>query len=268
VGQTFFALFVAVAIITAQDISDISVQASQAMREGRFEEAERIYRQLVKQYPKNAGWHGNLGLALHSQNRFWDAVEALEKSLQLRRSPGLSVVLGIDYLKLNEPCKAIAPLGRTDRIEVLADAYYACKRYPEAAHLYSKLGKRRMAARAWWQARDYAQAQPMYETLAEQHRDEPEFAWEYGDTLLRTEGAEAAIVWLERSATLPQGRASLGRAYVEAGRFAEAIPHLEASVKIDPDLLVPLSRAYKATGRSTEADRALQEYRKRQSGRH
>src|SRR5215208_4536978 len=93
VGQTFFALFVAVAIITAQDISDISVQASRAIREGRFEEAERIYRQLVKQYPNNAGWHGNLGLALHSQNRFRDAVEALEKSLQFRPSPGLSVVL-------------------------------------------------------------------------------------------------------------------------------------------------------------------------------
>jgi tetratricopeptide (TPR) repeat protein len=267
VGQTAFAIFAAAAVITAQDLSDISQQASRAMREGRFEEAERIYRQLVQKYPKNAGWHGNLGLALHSQNRFRDAVEALERSVRLRPSAGLSAVLGIDYLKLNEPCNAIAPLERTDRVEALADAYYACRRYPEAARLYSKLRKPRHAARAWWQARDYAQALPLYETLAPQVDDEPEFAWEYGDTLLRAQGVEAAIPWLERSAVLPQGRAALGKAYAEAGRFAEAIPHLEASVDLDRDLLLPLSRAYKATGRAADADRTLQEYRKHLSGR-
>jgi hypothetical protein len=78
------------------------------------------------------------------------------------------------------------------------------------------------------------------------------------------EGAQAAIPWLERASSTVEGRAALGKAYAEAGRFLEAIPHLEEAVKADSDLLLPLSRAYKATGRAAEADRALSEYRKRQ----
>ena len=259
-GRIFLILFAA-ALTFAQDVSQ---QAAQAMRAGRYAEAERLYRQLVRQDPKNHGWHANLGLALHSQKNYREAAEAIERSLKLKPSPGLSLVLGIDYLKLNEPCKAIAPLEQTDRMEALADAYYGCQRYPEAARLYTKRNDLRSAARAWWQARDYAQAKPLYNQLAAQHQAEPEFAWEYGDMLLRTDGAQAAIPWLERSANLVEGRAALGKAYAEAGRFADAIPYLEASVKADPDLLLPLSRAYKATGRAAEADRALGEYRKRQ----
>jgi tetratricopeptide (TPR) repeat protein len=204
---------------------------------------------------------------LHSQGKYREAAEAIERSLRLKPSPGLSAVLGVDYLKLNQPCKAIAPLQRTDRTEALADAYYGCKRFPDAAKLYMKLGDMRSAARAWWQARDYAQAKPLYEKLAPQRQADPDFAWEYGDTLLRVDGALSAIPWLERATSILEGRAALGKAYAEAGRNAEAIPHLEASVQADPDLLLPLSRAYKATGRAAEADRALNEYRKRQQAR-
>jgi predicted Zn-dependent protease len=261
VGRFILAFFAAAALTIAQDASN---QAAQAMRAGNFAEAERLYRQLMQQDPKNAGWHANLGLALHSQKKFRQAVEAIERSLQLKASPGLSLVLGIDYLKLNEPCKAIVPLEQTDRTDVLADAYYGCKRFPEAARLYMKRKDIRSAARAWWQARDYAQAKPLYETLAAEHQGDAGFAWEYGDTLLRAEGAEAAIPWLERASSIVEGRAALGKAYAEAGRFADAVPHLEASVMADPDLLLPLSRSYKATGRAAEADRALSEYRKRQ----
>lgn len=265
-GRILLATFFAVALSPAQDLSR---QAADAMRSGRFSEAERLYRQLVKQDPGNPGWYGNLGLALHSQNKYREAVEALEQSLQRKPSPGISVVLGIDYLKLHQPCKAISPLEKTDRIEALADAYYGCRRYPEAARLYARGNDLRSAARAWWQARDYEQAKPLYEKLAPLHRSEPDFAWEYGDTLLRAEGAESAIPWLQRAASLPEGRAALGKALAAAGRFAEAIPHLEASVPADPDLLMPLSRAYKATGRAAEADRALSEYRKhRQAGQN
>jgi len=265
VGRTVLIILAFAALISAQDLSS---QAAQAMRAGRFSDAERIYRQLIQQNPKETGWHGNLGLSLHSQGRFREATEALERSLKLKPSPGLAVVLGIDYLKLNEPCNAIAPLERTDRLAALADAFYGCKRYPEAARLYTQLGSTRDAARAWWQARDYQQARPLYEKLAPKHQADPGFAWEFGDTLLRVEGAQTAIPWLERAVSLVEGRAALGKAYAEAGRFAEAIPHLEATIKVDPDLLLPLSRAYKATGRAAEADHALEAYRKRQSGQN
>lgn len=242
---------------------DLSQQGAAAVRAGRYEEAERIYRQLSKSFPKEAGWHGNLGLALHSQGKLKAAVQALEQSLKLRPSAGLSIILGFDYLKLGEACKAIIPLERTDRIEALADAYAGCKRYREAAQLYQKLGDVRLAARSFWHARDYAEARRLYTSLLSSHAKEPEFNYEYGDTLARVESAEAAIPYLEKATSLLPARAALGKAYMEAGRFDDAIPHLEAAAGTDSDLLLPLSRAYKAKGRAAEADRALAEYRKK-----
>lgn len=266
---TILKLFAAVTLSFAQDVAQLAARAAQDMRAGRYAEAERLYRALVQQEPKNPGWHGNLGLALHSQMKYREAAQALERSLKLKPSSGLAVVLGIDYLKSSEPCRAIAPLLRTARTDILADAYYDCKRFPEAARLYTETRDLRKAARAWWQARDYAKAKPLYQELAARHLDEADFAWEYGDTLVRVEGAQAAIPWLERASTIVEGRAALGKAYAETGRFGDAIPHLEASVQADPDLLLPLSRAYKATGRYAEAGRALSEYRKRlQSGQN
>lgn len=241
---------------------DLSQQAAEAMRAGRYADAERLYRQLVKQFPAEAGWHGNLGLALHSQKRYSQAIPPLEQSLKLHPSPGLFAVLGVDYLKINEPCKAIAPLEKTDQQVALADAYSACRRFPEAAMLYEKLGQPRAAARAYWEARDYEKAEPLFLRIAGQHRGDPEFAYEFGDTLLRAKGAAAALPYLEQATSLMEGRAALGKAYSELNRFAEAIPHLEAAVSLDPDLYLPLSRAYKATGRAADADRALQNYKK------
>lgn len=243
----------------------LSAEGAQAMRAGRFAEAERIYRQLVKQSPEEAGWQGNLGLALHSQGKYRQAVEALESSLKLRPAPGLAAVLGIDYLKLGDACRAITPLEESNRLEALADAYAGCKRYRQAAQLYEKLAKPRLAGHAYWQARDYADARRVFASIASQHGNEPDFRFEYGDTLLRSESAESAIPILEGAISLIQGRAALGKAYVEVKQFENAISHLEVAVSADPDLLLPLSRAYRATGRTAEAERALSEYRKRQA---
>src|SRR4029453_10259246 len=96
--------------------------------------------------------------ACHSQGRYREAIQPLERSLKLRPSEGLSAVLGIDYLKTGEPCKAIAPLERGDRKAALADAYSGCRRFRDAAVLYEKLGDGRSAAQAYWQARDYDEA--------------------------------------------------------------------------------------------------------------
>jgi predicted Zn-dependent protease len=219
--------------------ADLSADGAAAMRAGRYTEAEKIYRQLVKQSPREAGWQGNLGLALYSQGRFAEAIGPLKTSLQLRPADGLS--------------------------QVLLSAYLKVRRYAEAAPMLERSGRKREAAQAWWQARDYARALPLYRAIAAQHASDPGFAYEFGDSLARAEGAAAAVPVLERSVALIEGRAALGKAYVELARFADAILHLEAAAGADPDLLLPLSRAYKETGRAAEAERALSEYRKRQT---
>lgn len=247
---------------------DLSSRGAEAMRTGRFAEAESVYRELAKQSPNEAGWHGNLGLALYSQKKFRESAESLERSLKLRPSAGLSNVLGIVYLKLGKPCEAISPLRKAEKPDVLADALSGCKRYPEAAKLYERIGNTRAAGRAYWQARDYSSAKRIFSAITNQYSSDVEFSYEYGDTLLRLEGASAALPFLERATTLLPGRGALGKAYVELGRYRDAVPHLEAASAVDSDLLLPLSRAYKETGRAAEAERALKLYREKVSAQN
>ncbi|MGH9627306.1 MAG: hypothetical protein ACRD7E_02930 [Bryobacteraceae bacterium] len=78
---------------------------------------------------------------------------------------------------------------------------------------------------------------------------------------MRTEGAQAGKA-VRDAPQLLAARGALGRALVQVGRAPESIPHLEAAAGIDPTLLLPLSRAYKAAGRSEDAERAEAAYKK------
>jgi predicted Zn-dependent protease len=81
---------------------------------------------------------------------------------------------------------------------------------------------------------------------------------------------DRAIPPLERAARLRPdlmpARASLGRALVQSGRAADAIPHLVAASASDEDgsTWYQLAQAYQQTGQSDLARKALEEYRKRQ----
>ena len=91
----------------------------------------------------------------------------------------------------------------------------------------------------------------------------------YGDALLQGQQLDRAIAVLEQAVKAPDAsstaRPLLGRAYVQAGKFAEAVPHLEASVEPDEngDVHYQLARAYQALGRGDDAQKALQEYQRR-----
>src|SRR6185295_15557576 len=85
---------------------------------------------------------------------------------------------------------------------------------------------------------------------------------------LQARQPDRAIPVLEqaiKSNASPTARALLGRAYVQAGKYAEAVPHLEASLEpdVDGDVHFQLARAYQALGRSDEAQKALQVYQRR-----
>ena len=88
----------------------------------------------------------------------------------------------------------------------------------------------------------------------------------YGDTLLQAQKLERAIPPLEaavkRDPSMIEARVSLARAYLQGGRSAEAIPHLEAALPTDEDgsLHYQLARAYQATGQIERAKQMLAKY--------
>ena len=262
----------------------LSQQGAQAIRERRFPDAERAYRQLLKVDPANPLWHMNLGIALHSAGRYADAVPELQLFLQAKAQPGpMHFLLGLAQLKLSRACDAIGPLekARTWDIEraiiELADAYYGCRRFAPAARTYeAALGTKhqsaavaRQAAHCYWEARQYPDAQRLFASVRGQFSQEAEFNYEYGDTLVRVEGPAAGVPYLERAVTkrpeLLAARGELGKALQGLGRDQEAIPHLEAAASADSTLLLPLSRAYRETGRTADAARTQAEYRSKVS---
>jgi protein O-GlcNAc transferase len=53
------------------------------LRDGRAEDAERAFREALKDDPRNPEVHGGLGVALLMQHRFKDALPPLQKAVQL-----------------------------------------------------------------------------------------------------------------------------------------------------------------------------------------
>jgi predicted Zn-dependent protease len=116
--------------------------ASTAMSEGRFDEAARIYRELLQSRPDDSGLLMNLGMALAMGGHEADAVAPLERAIKLKPTltPAL-MFLGSSYLALGEPQKAIAPLERAvaaqpsdlEHRRLLASAYAGTGRHADAA---------------------------------------------------------------------------------------------------------------------------------------
>jgi len=73
------------------------------LREGRAQDAERAFRESLKDDPKNSEVHGGLGVALLMQGRFREALAPLEKAVQLSPENGsFRNNLGVAQMELGQ----------------------------------------------------------------------------------------------------------------------------------------------------------------------
>ena len=95
------------------DAPALAQQASAAMRARDFGTAERIYRQLAGLFPEEAGLALNLGLALYSSGKFSQAIEQLDRFLDVHPDHAQAwLLVGMSYQKLDTPSQAVQPLRR------------------------------------------------------------------------------------------------------------------------------------------------------------
>jgi predicted Zn-dependent protease len=89
-----------------------------------------------------------------------------------------------------------------------------------------------------------------------------------GETLVDLQRVEEAIPLLKRALAhnpkLLAAHKALARAFLAAGRPAEAIPHLQAALATDEDgsLHYQIASAYRASGQPALSKKALSEYQK------
>jgi predicted Zn-dependent protease len=138
-----------------------SHQAAQAMKDGRFDAATAIYRELVKSLPKEAGLHMNLGMALAMGGHEAEAIGPLQQAVHLQPSllPA-QLFLGSTLLALGKPDAAIAPLERVVAAQpsdpqsrgLLGEALLAADRPAAAAVHFTRLTALvPTAPRAWFE---------------------------------------------------------------------------------------------------------------------
>jgi predicted Zn-dependent protease len=124
-------------------------------------------------------------------------------------------------------------------------------------------------AEALLQAHNLDEALPLLERLNREHPADGPLLFMYGDALVQSQQLDRAIPVLEHAVkadgALLSARASLGRAYLQAGRYEEALSHLKAAASEDEDgdVHYQLARAYQALERPVDARKAMTEYQKR-----
>jgi tetratricopeptide (TPR) repeat protein len=92
----------------AAQLPPLSQRARQALKMGKFKEAQEAYEEIIKHDSRSPEAYSNLGLALYMQGRYPGAITALQKALQL--DPDLRntvVLLALSYFSLNEFGKAV-----------------------------------------------------------------------------------------------------------------------------------------------------------------
>jgi len=136
------------AFLLAQDPGVLAEFGKQALAAGRYEEAVRIYADLVRRIPGNPGLLLNLGMAQQLSDDNKSAVATLQSALELDpKIPPAHLFLGIAYIKLDQPARAIAPLraflasdpNHEDARLLLADALLTTGKPEEAVTHYGKL---------------------------------------------------------------------------------------------------------------------------------
>jgi predicted Zn-dependent protease len=119
------------------------------MGAGRFDEAARIYGELVQAVPGEAGLRLNLGMALAMAGRPGEARPHLQAALDSGR-PELvpaALFLGGVHLELGQPAQAVGPLetflaaqpGNRDARRMLAETLLLLERFGEAVPQYRTL---------------------------------------------------------------------------------------------------------------------------------
>ena len=246
----FFALWSIASKLTTCATDEPQVAAhfhagQEALRLGDFARAVEEFKKVLALDPALIEAQVNLGLAYHSLGEYKLAVSHLTGALRQRPDlPGPGIILGIDYLKLRLPEKAIPVLQRALKADpsnregrrALATCYRIQDNYREAADQFRQLSILDSdKPEAWFRlGHDYLDlsARLAYRG-AEVHSGS---AWGHrflGDMLAqRARWNDAAHEYRQALAIEPKQpglHVSLGQAYLQGGKLdqAEAEFHLE-----------------------------------------
>jgi tetratricopeptide (TPR) repeat protein len=218
-------------------------QATQAMREGKLDEAGAGFAAVVKRLPGFAEAYFNLGLVRHEQGRFEDAIPSFQKALTLQpKLHGANLFLGITEFRLNHLDKA----GSAVQKETVT--------YPKDANAWMWLGVVRLAED---RAEEAADALDRADKLKPNDQD---ILYHRGRAhLLVSKNSYAEMFKIDPHSW--RVHRVLAQANAEADRHVDAIAEYEAAIKLaptQPGLHEELGSEYRNANKIPEAEAAFQ----------
>ena len=238
--------FIAASIWVSAQVSAVPpefIQATQAMREGKLDEAARGFAAALRRQPAFAEAHFNLGLVDEELGKYDDAVASFREALKLKpRLRGANLFLGVAEFRLNHLEEAATAVQK----EVAA--------YPKDAEAWMWFGVVRLA------------------------QDRPEDAAEALDKAGKLKPDDQDILYHRGRAHLLVSKNSYGhmfkvnpgswlvhrvlaQANAEAERHTEAIAEYEEAIKLaptQPGLHEELGTEYRAVNKIAEAEQAFE----------
>ncbi len=226
-------------------------EATEAMKQGRLDEAASGFASVVKTAPGFAEAHLNLGLVLEEQGKNEEAIGSLQKALQLKpRLRGANLFLGIAQYRVNHFDLAAASLKK----EVLYDPSSASAwmwlgvvqladgKPEEAAQSLDKAAKldprnmdvlyNRGRAHLLLSKNSYEQ---MYKADPNSWRVHQVLAQAYAESGRHLEAIAEYKDALQKSSGHPGLHEELGSEYLVANKLDEAEAEFAAEVKGDPE---------------------------------
>ncbi len=222
-------------------------QALAAQQAGRFEEAVRDYRVLVKQYPNIFEIRSNLGAALAGEGEYTDAIAEYEKALDLQSNPTVRLNLALSYYKSGNLQKATETLKQVHAeepanmqvIELLGDCYLRLAQNREAIALLTP--------------------------VQSAYPDNDAVTYLLGTALVRDGQAatgEQIIDRILRNGDSAEARMLMGTTEYMAGDYARARADLQKAIQLNPHLpgvYTYYGKALLKSGDQTGGEKALEE---------
>jgi tetratricopeptide (TPR) repeat protein len=202
-----------------------------ALREGKLDESERAFRQVLAIDPRVAGAYANLGVIYMRRKQWPQALEMLHKAEKLApEMAGIQLNVGLVYYRQKNYMAAIkpfeefvqqAPSSYQGRY-LLGFSYFFTDRWADAVATLEPL---------WEQARSSDQLNYLY-VLGR--------AAENAQNTALEEKAYARMAEIGQGS--PEFRMIMGKAHLNRGEYDEAVRELEAAAQADPKL--PLVHYY------------------------
>ncbi|MGI9072348.1 MAG: tetratricopeptide repeat protein [Bryobacteraceae bacterium] len=217
----------------SQALIDKSQRGKELMAEQKFEEAVRIYRELVQAVPDNPGLLLNLGMALHLAGHSREAIAPLAHAIKL--DPDILpawLFLGASYLSTGDPERSLQPLEKYVRLQpddpgghqTLGDALLAANKFRDALSEYKKLGELEANNLHAWYGLNRSYAALADAAFQAVEKDAPQSAWWFAlvaDERVRRRQFRSAFFFYKKAEAmqpdLPGLHASIAHVYEETG---------------------------------------------------